>query len=215
MRKFYIITLFPEFINAFKNHSMIFRAEKNKIIKIIPIDLRKFGIGKRKTVDGTPSGGGGGMILRFDVVKNAIDSIRKRNKNICVFLLDPRGEILNQKKSIELASSKYNIVLICGHYEGVDDRIKYYIDGKLSVGKFVLTGGEIPAMVVVDAVSRNIKGFFGDKSPQMVETFKTENYHEFPQFTKPLEFDDKKIPEILLSGNHGEIEKWRSSNNWC
>lgn len=213
MRKFYIITLFPEFIEAFKKHSMIFKAEKNNIIKVIPIDLRKFGIGDRKTVDGTPAGGGGGMILRVDVIKNAIDSIRNKNNNICVILLDPRGEIFNQKKSIEITSSNKDIVLICGHYEGVDDRINNYIDNKLSVGKFVLTGGEIPAMVVVDAVSRNIKGFFGEKSPQIVETFKSENYHEFPQFTKPLEFDGKKIPEILLSGNHGEIEKWRSSNN--
>lgn len=212
MRKFYIITLFPEFIEAFKKHSMIFRAEKNNIIKIIPIDLRAFGIGNRKTVDGSPAGGGGGMILRVDVVKNAIDSIRNKNKNICVILLDPRGEIFNQNKSIEMASSKNNIVLICGHYEGVDDRINDYIDYKLSLGKFILTGGEVPAMVVIDTVSRNIKGFFGKKSPHLVETFKSENYHEFPQFTKPLKFEGKKIPEILLSGNHGEIEKWRNSN---
>ena len=212
MKKFYIITLFPDLINAFKNHSMIFRAEKNKIIKIIPIDLRNFGIGNRKTVDGTPSGGGGGMILRVDVIKNAIDSIKAKDKNTCVYLLDPRGKIFNQQTAVKIASDKKNIVLICGHYEGVDDRINHYIDYKLSVGKFILTGGEIPAMIVVDTVSRNITGFFGEKTPHLNESFSSENYYEFPQFTKPTEFDGKIIPEILLSGNHSEIEKWRRFN---
>ncbi|PIP51172.1 tRNA (guanosine(37)-N1)-methyltransferase TrmD [Candidatus Berkelbacteria bacterium CG_4_10_14_0_8_um_filter_35_9_33_8] len=210
MKIFYIVSLFPDFLQSFKNHSMIYRAEKNKIIKIIPIDLRKFGINKRKTVDGTPAGGGGGMILRVDVIVKALESIKKKDKNLKVILLDPRGKIFNQKKAISIAQSKHNLVLICGHYEGVDERINDYVDEKISIGKYVLTGGEIPAMTIIDAVSRNIKRFFGNKTPYLNESFTTDNYLEYPQYTKPNEFEGKKIPEILLSGNHREIKDWRN-----
>ena len=210
MKIFYIVSLFPDFPQSFKNHSMIYRAEKNKIIKIIPIDLRKFGINKRKTVDGTPAGGGGGMILRVDVIVKALESIKKKDKNLKVILLDPRGKIFNQKKAISIAQSKHNLVLICGHYEGVDERINDYVDEKISIGKYVLTGGEIPAMTIIDAVSRNIKRFFGNKTPYLNESFTTDNYLEYPQYTKPNEFEGKKIPEILLSGNHREIKDWRN-----
>ncbi|EKD56202.1 MAG: tRNA (guanine-N1)-methyltransferase [uncultured bacterium] len=224
MKKFYIISLFPDFIQSFKNHSMIYRAEKNKVIKIIPIDLRKFGISKRKTVDGNSVGGGGGMLLRVDVIINAIDSVKKKDKKTIVILLDPKGKTFVQSDAIKYSKIKSNIILVCGHYEGVDDRVNDYIDYKVSIGNYVLTGGEMPAMVVVDAVSRNIKGFFGDKTPHLNDSFcikfdnfklnknckfKIENCYEYPQYTKPNEFEGKKIPEILFSGNHKIIDDWK------
>ena len=150
-----------------------------------------------------------GLTNHPKVKEASIESIKKMDKNIEIVLLDPKGEIFNQKKAIRMADSKYNLVLICGHYEGIDDRINKYIDYNISVGNYILTGGEIPAMVIMDVISRNISGFFGKKNPHLNDTFCYENYIEYPQFTKPLEFEGKKIPDILLSGNHGEIDKWR------
>jgi len=217
MIKIDIITLFPELFNPFLEWSMIKKAREIKALEMKVHNLRDWAIDQRGTVDDHPYGGGPGMILRIEPVFNAVKDLKKENSR--VVLLSPKGETFNQKKAREL-SNKRHLILICGHYEGVDQRIReHLIDQDISIGDYVLSGGELPAMVVTDAVSRLLPGVLKKESASEIESFspalkriknsKEDSLLEFPQYTRPPEFKNWKVPEILLSGNHQEIARWR------
>lgn len=210
--KISIITLFPLMFKGPFEHSIIKRAIEKKIVEINFVDLRNFGIGKHKLVDDTPYGGGMGMVLRVDVLEKAIektlDKKIKRDEQK-IILTSAHGKIFNQKVAKSYSKLKH-LIIVCGHYEGFDQRIKKFIDEEVSVGDFILTGGEIPAMLITDSVARLIKGVIKEESSE-VESFSP--YLEYPQFTKPRNFKNLKVPDILLSGNHGEIEKWRKEES--
>lgn len=204
-----ILTLFK---NSFGPlfESIVGRAIKNGILDINITDIRDFSVDKHKKCDDTPFGGGEGMILTPQPLFDAIKSVKKKNSH--VVYLSPKGTVFNQEKAKQLATKKH-LVLICGHYEGIDERvIDTFVDEQISIGDYVLTGGEIPAMVVVDAVSRFVPNVLGNENSAYAESFSS-NLLEFPQYTKPAEFKGQKVPDILLSGNHIEIEKWRKEKS--
>ena len=204
--KISILTLFPEMFAGPFDHSIIKKAREKNLAEINFVDIRDFGLGRHKAVDDKPYGGGRGMILRIDVLANAIASTRDKtlkSNEERIILLDPRGKTFNQKKAINLSKLKH-LILICGHYEGVDDRIKKFIDEEISIGDFVVTGGEIPAMLITDAVVRLIKGTL-DKVVTQKESFSP--YLEHPQYTRPQMYKNLKVPKVILSGNHKKIEE--------
>lgn len=208
MVKFTVLTLFPETFGGFAQ-SIVKRALDKNLVKIEFLNFRDFSKDKRKTVDDTPYGGGAGMVLRPDVVVEALESIKPRPYSI---LLSASGKLYTQKKA-QILSKKSDIALVCGHYEGIDARVEDYVDEVLSIGDFILTGGEVAAMTVIDSVSRLIPGVIKKESSSN-ESFsnyglRTQNLLEYPQFTRPENFRGTKVPQILLSGNHGQIEKWR------
>jgi tRNA (guanine37-N1)-methyltransferase len=210
--KISIITLFPEMFQGPFDSSIIKRAIDKQLIKINFVNLRDFGLGSHQTVDDAPYGGGKGMILRVDVLQKAIESttdkkLRKNEQKI--ILLSAHGKKFEQKIAKSFSKLK-NLILICGHYEGFDERVKNFIDGEISVGDFILTGGEIPAMLITDAVSRLISGVIRDDST-IFESFSP--YLEYPQYTKPQAFNNLKVPEVLLSGNHAKINAWREQES--
>ncbi len=209
--KFSIITLFPEVFEPMLNSSILKRAQKKGLVEFEIINLREFGEGKHKVVDDRPYGGGAGMILRPDILSNALDYATKhsRSKVKCVTLLmSASGHLFKQVKARSLSKLDH-IIIVCGHYEGVDQRfIDKYVDEEISIGDYVLTGGEIPAMVIVDSITRLIPGVLEKKEATVNESF-TDNLLEGPQYTRPEEFEGLKVPDVLLSGNHAKIEKWR------
>lgn len=190
------------------DYSIVKNAKEKKLVDVNFVNIRDFGIGKHKVVDDKPYGGGHGMILRVDVLEQAITKTKNKNLNRSgqkVILLSPHGKTFNQKKAQKFASLKH-LILICGHYEGVDERVKEFIDEEVSIGDFITTGGEIPAMLIVDAVTRLIKGVFKE-GVTANESFS--DFLEHPQYTKPNTFKEFSVPPILLSGNHGKIKSWR------
>lgn len=202
--KFSILTLFPEMFNCIKQ-SIIGKAIEKDLIKIDLIDIRDFSKDKHKKVDDTPYGGGAGMVMKPDVVYDAYKSIKSDNAK--VIYMSPKGETLNQEKVKELAKENH-VILLCGHYEGIDQRVlDEIVDEEISIGDYVLTGGEIPAMVLIDSVSRYIDGVITKESVEE-ESF-SNGLLEYPQYTRPEIFLNKKVPEILLSGHHENIKKWR------
>jgi tRNA (guanine37-N1)-methyltransferase len=209
--QFDIITLFPQIFDSVFSQSIILKAQEKGLVKINIVNLRDFGEGRHKTVDAKPYGGGSGMVLRADILLKALRSVKKKAKHSKVILLSPQGKTFNQKKAKNLKNLN-QLILICGHYEGVDERIKNFIDEEISIGDYILTGGEIPAMVIIDTVSRLVGGVVGKKNSIKEETFE-KNLLKYPQYTKPLEFEGLIVPKILLSGNHQEIEKWRDAQS--
>ncbi len=211
MLQFDIITIFPEIFDSYFKESILKRAQKKKIIKIKVHNLRKFTKDKHRTVDDKPYGGGAGMIFKVDVIFRAVKKILKTNKKTRVILFSAKGKKFDQKKAEKL--KKYEqIVLICGRYEGVDERVaKHIADEELSIGDYVLTGGEIPAMVVIDAVSRLIPGVI--KKESLREESFSGLKKEYPQYTRPEKFRTWKVPEILISGHHKRIEEWKRKNS--
>lgn len=208
--KISVITLFPGMFKSPFQESIIKRAVENKLIELEFIDLRDFGEGKHKLVDDTPYGGGDGMIIRVDILHLAIKSTKNSNyKKEKTFLLSAHGKTFDQNVAGELSKMDH-LILICGHYEGFDERTKNYIDGEISIGDFVLTGGEIPAMLIIDSVARLVKGVIKEGSSKN-ESFSP--YLEYPQYTKPRIYQGKSVPEILLSGNHGKIDKWKKDQS--
>lgn len=223
--KITILTLFPEmFVGPF-DHSILKRAKDKKILTIDFVNIRDFGIGKHKIVDDKPYGGGVGMVLRVDVVEKAIESARcassqktksaQRNCKEKVILLDAQGKLFNQKNANKLSKFDH-LILVCAHYEGVDERVRDLVDEEISIGDYVLTGGEIPAMVLTDAISRLLPNVLGKDESSISESFqeiikddKKVLLLEYPQYTRPEEYKNKKVPKILLSGNHREIDNWR------
>ena len=192
-------------------HSIIKRAQEKSLVEINFVQLRDFAVDKHGTVDDKPYGGGVGMLLRPEPIFNAVKSIKK-SENSKVVLLTPRGQKLTQEKVREL-SKLDEIILICGRYEGVDERVHEKLaDELISIGDYVLAGGEIPAMVIVDSVTRLLEGVLSKPEATEKESF-TEDSIEHPQYTRPEEFEGMKVPEVLLSGNHAEIEKWKKQHS--
>ena len=206
--KFNIITIFPQIFDSYFNLSMIKRAQDKKIIDIKIIDLRRFAEDKYKSVDDTPYGGGAGMILKIEPIYKALKSIRRKKKSR-VILFSAKGKQLQQKDLKRLA--KYDqLIMICGRYEGVDNRVaENLVDEEVSIGQYVLTGGEIPAMILVDGITRLLPGVLGNIESSKDESFAKDNELEYPQYTKPEEFKGMKVPNVLLSGHHGKIKEWR------
>ena len=202
--QFDVLTLFPEMFEPIKQ-SILGKAIENEKIKLKLVNIRDFSKDKHKKVDDTPYGGGAGMVMKPDVVYDAYKSVYEENAK--VIYLSPQGKTLNQKKVEELSKEKH-LILLCGHYEGIDQRvIDKIVDEEISIGDYVLTGGEIPAMVLIDSVSRYIDGVLNQESIKE-ESF-SEGLLEYPQYTRPEVFEGEKVPEILLSGHHENIEKWR------
>ena len=205
---FDVLTLFPEMFDSLKS-SIIGRAQEKNLININLINIRDFSKDKHKKVDDTPYGGGAGMIMKPDVVYDAYDSIQ--DKNAKVIYMSPQGQKLTQKKVCELANEKH-LIILCGHYEGIDQRvIDEIVDEEISIGDYVLTGGELPAIVLIDAVSRYADGVITKEST--VEESFTNGLLEYPQYTRPEVFRGVRVPEILLSGHHENIEKWRKEKS--
>lgn len=206
--KFDILTLFPEMFDCL-NQSIIGRGQEKGLIDINLINIRDFSKDKHNKVDDTPYGGGAGMVINPTVVYDAYNSIK--NENAKVIYMSPQGKVLNSQKVKELSKEK-NIIILCGHYEGIDQRvIDEIVDEEISIGDYILTGGEIPAMVLIDSVSRYIEGVI--KEDSINEESFSEGLLEYPQYTRPEIFNGKKVPEVLLSGNHQNINKWRKEQS--
>jgi len=210
--KISILSLFPEMFRGPFDHSIIKNASNKKLVNINFVNIRNFGIGKHKVVDDKPYGGGHGMILRVDVLAKAISEAKDKKLKSSeqkVILLDARGKTFTQKDALKMARLKH-LILICGHYEGFDERIKKYIDGQISIGDFVVTGGEIPAMLIADAVIRLVKGVL-KKDATSKESFS--KLLEHSQYTRPRTHEGKSVPPVLLSGDHKKIKMWRDVNS--
>ncbi|MBS6252556.1 MAG: tRNA (guanosine(37)-N1)-methyltransferase TrmD [Clostridia bacterium] len=206
--KFDILTLFPEMFENLKQ-SIIGRAIEKNIININLINIRDFSKDKHKKVDDTPYGGGAGMVMKPDVVYSAYNSIK--DKNARVIYMSPQGKTLNQEKVEELSKEEH-LVILCGHYEGIDQRVlDKIVDEEISIGDYVLTGGELPAMVLIDSVSRYVEGVL--KEDSIKEESFSNGLLEYPQYTRPEVFEGEKVPEILLSGHHENISKWRKEKS--
>jgi len=203
-----IITLFPNMFKGPFDTSMLLKAKKLDLIEIYLHDLREYGIGKRKQVDDTPYGGGSGMVLRPEPVFAAFTAVKKLNPQAKSIVLTPAGSKYTQVMASSFAELP-GLILIAGHYEGFDERIMSLADYQVSVGDYILTGGEIPAMVIVDSVVRLIPGVLGGDTSAQDESFSKDGLLEYPHYTKPDEFMGMKVPNTLLSGHHGEIAKWR------
>ena len=216
--QFDIITIFPEFFNPFLTTSVIKHAIAKKIIKINIHNLRDYTKLKRNKVDDSVYGGGVGMILMAKPIINAVNSIKLREGKSHTVLLSPTNNFFNQKKAVDYSKKFDQIILICGRYEGVDERVKQtVVDETISIGEHVLTGGELASMVVVDVTSRMVEGFFEKNNVLESESYSEEQFIEYPQYTKPEVVEGISVPKILLSGNHKEIAKWKEDNktNYC
>ena len=199
-----ILTLFPEMFEGFIKSSIIKRAIDKDILDIEVINIRDFSTLNNNQVDDTPYGGGAGMVMRVDIVNDAIESVRTPDSK--VYLMSPAGKVFNQGMAQDLSKTKH-LILICGHYEGIDDRISNFIDGEISIGDYILTGGETASMVITDAVTRLIDGVITKESLDD-ESF-NDNLLDYPTYTRPQEYKGLKVPEVLMSGHHENINKWR------
>lgn len=234
--KITVLTLFPDMISGFLKESIVKRAQDKGLVDISIVDIRDFSTDSYKTVDGKPYGGGVGMVMKVDVVERAIESCvaSRESRDQKIVITSPKGKPFNQKKAQEFSKLDH-LVVLAGHYEGIDERVLDFVDEEVSLGDFVMTGGEITAVAIVDAVVRLIPGVLKQQEATTVESFfavsvdellgavgqhpllnklKSKNISqvqllEYPQYTRPEEFNGKKVPEVLLSGNHREIKKWR------
>lgn len=211
--KIQIITLFPEMFPGVMNASMLWKAQDKKILDISYINLRDFGIGVRKTVDDTPYGGGDGMLLKPEPLFAAVDFAKQNDPEALVLLMTARGSRWIQSEAQRFADAGRGLIIICGRYEGYDERITATVDCQISIGNYVLTGGEIPAMAVVDSIVRLIPGVLGGEQSAIIESFSDGRTLEFPQYTRPEEYRGLKVPKVLLSGNHRAIQNWRDQNS--
>lgn len=211
--KITILTLFPEMFSGPFDYSIVKRAQEKGLLELKFVNIRDFGLGVHKMVDDRPFGGGTGMVLRVDVIDKAIQAVRDhtvtKTEEQCI-LLDARGKTYSQKIANEFSHLKH-LILLCGHYEGVDERIRSLVDATVSIGDFILTGGEIPAMLITDSVSRLVTGVLKEDATTL-ESFSTHEGNvllEYPQYTQPREYNGMHVPEILVSGNHKKIEEWK------
>jgi len=216
--KFDIITIFPDIFTSYFNESILKRAQEKGIIKIKVHNLRDYTTDKHKTVDDTPYGGGAGMVLKVEPIYKCVNAIKKqetktKKQTSRTILFSAKGKKYTQKDAKRL--SKYDqLIFICGRYEGVDERVaKHIADEEISIGDFVLTGGEIPAIIVIDSITRLLPNVLGNDQSALYESHSEIGYLEHAQYTKPEKFEGWKVPKILLSGNHGEIENWRKKNS--
>ena len=213
MRKVQVITLFPEMFTGVFATSMLWKAQDKNIVEYEIIDLREFGLGSRRQVDDTPYGGGDGMLLKPEPLFAAVAKAKAYDPSAKVLLMTPRGERWKQAKAQEWADVDTGLIFICGRYEGYDERITSLVDAQLSVGDYVLTGGELPAMTIIDSIVRLLPGVLGGEMSAEIESFSDGETLEFPQYTRPEEFNGLKVPEVLLSGNHAAIEAWRKEQS--
>jgi tRNA (guanine37-N1)-methyltransferase len=202
-----LLTLFPEFFGSPLSQSMLQRAQALGAVEFRVVNLRDYTADRHQVTDDRPFGGGPGMVMKIEPLVAAIRATRRRNPEVKVILMSPQGPVFTQDQARELAGWSH-LMLICGHYEGVDDRINYYIDGMLSIGDYILTGGEIPALTVLDAVTRLLPGVLGGVGAVLDESFQT-GLLEYPHYTRPRDFEGHLVPQVLLEGNHRVIEEWR------
>lgn len=213
MRKFQVITLFPDMFTGVFGSSMMWKAQNGEHVELSTIDLRQFGLGPRRQVDDTPYGGGDGMLLKPEPLFAAVEHAKEIDPTAKVLLMTPRGERWRQSKAQSYADSNNGYIFICGRYEGYDERIVSLVDESLSVGDYVLTGGELPAMTIIDSIVRLIPGVLGGETSAEIESFSDGETLEFPQYTRPEEFRGMKVPEVLLSGHHANIAEWRKQQS--
>ena len=243
MIKFTIITLFKEALEPYLKTSMMWKATEKGLAEFDFVNLRDFGLGPHKSVDDTPYGGGDGMLLRCEPVFAAIESVKAKDPDAKVILPTPVGEIWSQELARGFASNSGSrrsrpsprgeranpraaalrnppnsdanphYIILCPHYEGYDERILSIVDYKISLGKYVLTGGELPALIIIDSIVRLIPGVLGGETSAEIESFSDGDNLEYPQYTRPEDFRGMKVPEVLLSGNHGEVDKWREEHS--
>lgn len=215
--KFTIITLFKDALLPYLSTSMMWKASDKGVAEFNFVDLRDFGLGPHKSVDDTPYGGGDGMLLRCEPVFAAIEKVKQEDPTAKVILPTPAGRIWSQQivrefsEKIETQTENHFIIL-CPHYEGYDERILTIVDYQISLGQFVLTGGELPALIMIDSIVRVLPGVLGGEKSAIIESFSEGNTIEYPQYTKPAEFRGMKVPEILLSGHHAKIKEWRDAH---
>ncbi len=203
---FCVVTIFPEIFSAL-NHGVIGKALERGIVKLVLINPRDFTTDKHRTVDDEPYGGGAGMVMKPEPLVAAIERAKEILKETRVFLLSPRGETFNQSMALRLSKEK-SLTLVCGRYEGIDERVSFFVDGSISIGDYVLSGGEFAALSIIDAVSRHIPGVLGCQGSLVDESF-NHGLLEYPQYTRPAHFRGYSVPEVLRSGNHAQIERWR------
>jgi len=219
-----ILTLFPEMFQGPVNESLIKKAREKGLLNLNIINIRDFTTDKHKTADDTPYGGGPGMVMKVEPIAKALSRVKSRGTSTSsaessrVVLMCPAGKVLTQEKIKELAEIEH-LIILCGHYEGVDERVKDFVDEEISIGDYVLTGGELPAMVLVDAVARHIPGIVKEEESVKKDSFYPhtkkfgvgvyEGLLDYPSYTKPEDYEGKKVPEVLLSGHHAEIDRWR------
>lgn len=234
--KFTIITLFPEAVKPYLDSSMLYKAQDRGIIAVEYVNLRDFGLGPHRSVDDTPYGGGDGMLLRCEPVFAAIESVKAASSDAEVILPTPVGQVWTQDLARQFASvgrkdeasngeasypekndaqAEYmrHYIILCPHYEGYDERIMSIVDYPISLGKYVLTGGELPALILIDSIARLLPGVLGGENSAAIESFSDGDNLEYPQYTKPADFRGMTVPEILLSGNHGAIARWRAEQS--
>lgn len=211
--KIQVITLFPEMFTAVFGTSMLWKASDRGIVEYATINLRDFGLGPRKQVDDTPYGGGDGMLLMVEPLSKAIEYAKSQDSSAKVLLPTPRGKLYKQSEAKILAKAGeagQGLIIVCPRYEGYDERVLKWIDTSYCMGNYVLTGGELPAMTIIDSVVRLLPGVLGGEASTEIESFQEDDESiEFPQYTRPAEYLDMKVPEVLLNGHHAEIEKWR------
>jgi len=212
--KIQIITLFPEMFEGVLGNSMLWKASDRGIAEYSFINLRDFGIGPRKHVDDTPYGGGDGMLLKPEPLVAAIELARQNDPEAKVYLPTPRGKVYKQSWAKRIAAEEKGMIIICPRYEGYDERVTEWVDEQFCIGSYVLTGGELPAMILVDSVVRLLPGVLGGEASIEIESFQDDDENiEFPQYTRPEDFRGMKVPDVLLTGHHAEIEKWRGANS--
>lgn len=202
--KITILTLFPEMFDGFLTNSIIKRAIAKNVVEVKLVNIRDFTLDKYHRVDSAPIGGGAGLIMKCQPIVDSINSAKSKSSK--VIMLSPRGKTYNQAKAIEL-SKEEDIILLCGHYEGIDERVNKYVDEQISIGDYILTGGELGSMVIADSIIRLLDGAIAEES--ISEESFDENLLEYPQYTEPYDFNGHKVPDILYSGNHQAIKKWR------
>lgn len=212
--KIQIITLFPDMFTGPLGTSMLWKASDRGIVEYSTIDLRQFGLGPRQQVDDTPYGGGDGMLLKPEPLLAAINLAKQNDPDARVFLPTPRGNVYKQSFAKQLAADNRGMIVICPRYEGYDERVTNWVDEQFCIGNYVLTGGELPALILIDSVVRLLPGVLGGETSIDIESFQQDDENiEFPQYTRPEEFEGLKVPDVLLSGNHAEIERWRKENS--
>ena len=207
--KIQVISLFPDMFAPVLETSMLWKAQNKGIVEYSYVNLRDFGLGKRQTVDDTPYGGGDGVLLKPEPLFEAVEHCKKIDPDAQVYLMTPRGERLRQPLVQAIAEQAKGMIIVCARYEGYDERITALVDRQISLGDFIMTGGEIPAMALIDSVVRLLPGVLGGETSAEIESFADGETLEYPQYTRPEDFRGMKVPPVLLKGNHAEIAKWR------
>lgn len=211
--KIQIITLFPDMFTGVLGTSMLWKAADKQIVTYEYINLREFGLGPRKQVDDTPYGGGDGMLLKPEPLVAAIEHAKSQDPEALVYLPTPRGEMYKQSDAKQIAADEKGMIVVCPRYEGYDERVVQWIDRQFCIGPYVLTGGELPAMILIDSVVRLLPGVLGGETSADIESFQDDDKTiEFPQYTRPEVFRDYRVPDVLLSGRHADIESWRNQH---